>query len=178
MAQQALDGVCKHFGKYYDPIVGIGKTPRDNRRINDLIYYAQGGGDFKYDYKQKKGADSPTLFQADFVHFKGTDNILIDPLEKKPEEEPKEDGIFKYMLAEKFELKGWEGKAAKFYRSAYKLAEDDLFLKAAAAFRVANIYFKHQKYDLCQNWCQLSMEAKPDHIGSAALIAQIKDKTT
>ena len=60
--------------------VGLGMTPRGNRRINDLIYYAQSGGDLKKSYLEFKRGNN-TLFSGSGVHFIGTGNRLQCPPE-------------------------------------------------------------------------------------------------
>ena len=59
----------------------------------------------------------------------------------------------KYQLAEHFrDEKGWEGKAAKFFRSAYKLADEGSQLRSDAALSVAGIYLSHGKLDKFLEW--------------------------
>lgn len=59
-AQQLLDAVFDLFGN----AEGLDITPRFNRRITSLIYYAQGNGDDKI----IPGAER--YFEEDFIHFK------------------------------------------------------------------------------------------------------------
>lgn len=82
-AQRALDKVSAYLGRYAG--VGLGQTPRFNRKVNDLIYYAQGGGDWKNDYLRARhgvegdpaARDEDPVFEPDLIHFKGHDPLEI-----------------------------------------------------------------------------------------------------
>lgn len=83
-AQKALDRIYGHLGKY--AIMGQDITPRYNQKIDELIFYAQGSGDFKKTYKslmEQAGVDwkNGGIFEEDMVHFKG-DYHLKSPAEK------------------------------------------------------------------------------------------------
>ncbi len=83
-AQKALNKIYEHLGKY--DIMGKGVTPRYNRKINELIFYAQGAGDFKKKYKNLMNKmhnnwQKDSIFEEDMVHFKG-DYHLKFPAEK------------------------------------------------------------------------------------------------
>ena len=82
-AQLALDKIYKVLSAYAD--LGTGAVPRYNRKITDLIFYAQSGGDYKNDYLEasvKDGADwkEEGIFERSLVHFIG-DYHLRDPRE-------------------------------------------------------------------------------------------------
>jgi len=80
-AQIALDKICRRLGKYRG--IGLGQTPRYNQKVNDLIYYAQSGGDWKNDYVGALEAlgksidDNNPIFDKDFIHFKGDYKLKI-----------------------------------------------------------------------------------------------------
>lgn len=78
-AQESLDWINKIFKDNADAL-GQGITPRFSLRVNDLVYYAQGGGDFKTEYKKTAeiiGIDinDGGIFEPDFVHFKGKHHL-------------------------------------------------------------------------------------------------------
>ncbi|MCX6765168.1 MAG: hypothetical protein NT148_01365 [Candidatus Nealsonbacteria bacterium] len=86
-AQKVLDKIYKCVGKYSD--LAVGDEPRFNRKINDMVFYAQGEGGTKKRYKEglaemsgKEAADEGGIFEPDYVHFKG-DYKLNDPSENE-----------------------------------------------------------------------------------------------
>lgn len=73
-AQKALNKIYGLFHQYAH--IGKDETPRYNKKIDELIYYANGGGDLKKRYstglkRLKKDIESQDIFDSDFVHFKG-----------------------------------------------------------------------------------------------------------
>lgn len=72
-AQRALDKIYQYLGKYGH--LGEDKIPRYNRKINNLIHYAQGAGDFKDTYikRMEELGKNPAngIFDLGFIHFKG-----------------------------------------------------------------------------------------------------------
>lgn len=89
-AQLALDKIYQHLGRYRD--VGTGETPRYNRKVDELIYYAQSGGDWKNDYlngAKAVGRDiaKDEVFDSDLIHFNGDYKLNI-PKEVKAVEGP------------------------------------------------------------------------------------------
>lgn len=65
-AQKSLDILYQHF----ENVAGLGKTPRYNARVSDLIYFAQGDGDSKNKF--------PNLFEkSSLVYY---DKKIISPV--------------------------------------------------------------------------------------------------
>lgn len=65
-AQAILDAVYKLYPEADE--FGEGREPRFNRKINELIYYAQGSGDIKNNAEKAGLADQ--LFEEDKIHFR------------------------------------------------------------------------------------------------------------
>lgn len=86
-AQRALDRVYAHLEPYAN--LGDNRTPRYNQKVNDLIYYAQSGGDWKNDYLNqltalgKTPADN-TVFEPDLIHFKGDYHLRLPAKTTEP----------------------------------------------------------------------------------------------
>ncbi len=67
-AEETLNAVIEKFSDLDCNEIGLGIAPRFNVKINDLIYYAQGSGDFK-EILKKEGISG--IFEKDFTLFKG-----------------------------------------------------------------------------------------------------------
>ncbi len=80
-AQLVLERVFHAFPEHER--MGMNITPRDNRRINSLVYWAQSGGDLKKKYRGFRGKN--TQFSITGSHFLGTENELQDPSRKDME---------------------------------------------------------------------------------------------
>ena len=78
-AQLVLDRTYHAFPEHQR--MGMDITPRDNRRINNLIYWAQSGGDLKRKYRGFRNKD--TQFSITGSHFKGKEHELEDPSKLK-----------------------------------------------------------------------------------------------
>jgi len=74
-AQVVLDRIYHAFPEHRR--IGRNVTPRDNRRINNLIYWAQSGGDLKHKYRGFKKRN--TQFSDTGSHFRGEENRLRHP---------------------------------------------------------------------------------------------------
>ncbi|TSC57884.1 MAG: hypothetical protein Greene041619_889 [Candidatus Peregrinibacteria bacterium Greene0416_19] len=73
-AQFVLAKLYEHLQPY--AVLGEKRTLRYNRRITDLLYYAQGDASMKYQYIQMqkqigKDPQQNDWYDPDFVHFKG-----------------------------------------------------------------------------------------------------------
>ena len=86
-AQKALNKLFAFFNRHPE-IKGSGITPRFNMPVNDLIYFAQGDGDFKGDqYKEAYELPAQIYYRSDFTgvrqnyHLRHpeTGQELIDP---------------------------------------------------------------------------------------------------
>ncbi len=74
-AQMVLDTVYNLFPEH--DRMGSGINPRDNRKVNNLIYWAQSGGDLKKEYRGFRHRN--TRFTDTWSHFKGKEHELTDP---------------------------------------------------------------------------------------------------
>ena len=78
-AQLVLDRVYNAFPNHER--MGMNLTPRDNRRINNLVYWAQSGGDLKKKYRKFRPRN--TQFSITGSHFLGKEHELKDPSKRE-----------------------------------------------------------------------------------------------
>lgn len=74
-AQLVLDRVYNAFPHHRR--MGLNIRPRDNRRINNLVYWAQSGGDLKHKYRGFRRRN--TQFSNTGSHFLGSNHVLRHP---------------------------------------------------------------------------------------------------
>lgn len=79
-AQKALERVYAHLHRF--EAVGNGETPRYNKKIDNLIFYAQGSGGWKGNYKRRverdgKKIEDEGILDPDLIHFTGDYKLEI-----------------------------------------------------------------------------------------------------
>lgn len=80
-AQRALDKLFVSLHEYAE-VVGSDDFPRYNQKVDPLIYYANGGGDFKNSFLEmlkitKKGIGDQNIFDEDMIHFAGDTKLEV-----------------------------------------------------------------------------------------------------
>ena len=74
-AQLVLDRIYHAFPHHER--MGMNITPRDNRQVNNLVYWAQSGGDSKKRYRGFRR--KTTQFSITGSHFLGKEHELVNP---------------------------------------------------------------------------------------------------